>query len=338
MTGRERVRRLLDGRAVERVPVLASLIAAAAEMRGIPQHLIHQDAETNATTLLGVCQELGLDGAYISSDNWVVHSALGGEVVFPEDDEPWGRRPVIDEWDRLEGLAVPDPGSAPRMRFMLEAARRAVALNRGELFLEANVDSGAFQMAGILRGAQRLMLDVALEPQRVHRLLEFCTEVAAAYGAAMARTGVDAVQFGDSTASLVSRQTYEEFVGPYQRPVIEAIRRAGAYPFLHVCGNSTHLSGLLAAAGAACVEIDGPADLHKTLEAVGDRAAVRGNVPTLLLRNGAVEQVESKAGECLQAAGFRRFILSPGCAVPRGTPPENVRVLVRVACEHGKRA
>jgi len=335
VTGRERVRRLLDREPVDRVPVLASLIAAAAEMRGIPQRLIHQDAHVNADTLLGVCRELGLDGAYISSDNWIVHSALGGEVVFPEDDEPMGRRPVIDEWDKLEGLAVPDPESAPRMRFMLDAARHAVELNHGELFLEANMDSGAFQMAGILRGAERLMLDVALEPQRVHRLLGFCTEVAAAYGAAMARTGVDAVQFGDSTASLVSLEMYEEFVRPYQPPVIKAIRDGGAYPFLHVCGNSNHLSALLAASGAACVEIDGPADLHKTVEVVGDRAAVRGNVPTMLLRNGTVEQVERRARDCLQAAGPRRFILSPGCGVPRGTPPVNIRALVRVAREHG---
>ncbi len=335
MTGRERIRRLLDREPVDRVPVMASLLAAAAEIRGIPQSRIHKDSEVNALTLFGVCRELGLDGAYIASDAWVMHSALGGEIAFPEDDEPWGLGPVLDEWDKLDDLTVPDPESDGRMPFQLAAVRRAVEENRGELFIEGNIESGAFQLAGILRGAETLMLDLVLEPKKVHRLLEFCTEVAKAFGVAMARTGVDGIQFGDSTASLVSLEMYEEFVKPYQPPVLEAIRKAGVYPFLHVCGNTDHLSGALPTTGAACVEIDGPADLGRTIEAFEDRAAVRGNVPTMLLRDGTLEAVERSARRCLEAAGSGRLILSPGCGVPRGTPPENVHALVRVARQHG---
>jgi len=331
MTGRERIRRLLDGEAVDRPPVMASCLAVAAEWQGIPQRLIHQDAHVNAATLLGVAQELGLDGAYISSDNWIIHSALGGEIEFPDDDEPWGRRSVLEEWDRLDELALPDPHVAGRMPFMLEAARQAADQNARELFIEANIDSGPFQMAGILRGAERLMADLTLEPQRVHRLLAFCTETASAYATAMAQTGVDAIQFGDSTASLISLRMYREFVEPYQRPVIEAIRQAGVAPFLHVCGNSTHLSERLAESGAACVEIDGPADLAKTVAAFKDRAALRGNVPTMLIRNGTVKEVEQAARKCLADAHGARLILSPGCGVPRGTPKDNIRALVRVA-------
>lgn len=333
MTGRERIRCLLDGEPVDRPPVMASFIAAGAEWRGIPQSRIHLEPGTNASTLLEISRELGLDGAYISSDNWIIHGALGGAIEFPENDEPRGRRPVLDEWDKLDDLTVPEPENTDRMSFMLTAARKAVEDNDGELFLEANIDSGAFQMAGILRGAETLMLDVVLEPKRVHKLLEFCAEVAKAYAVAMARTGVDAIQFGDSTASLISLEMYQEFVKPYQPPVIDAIRQAEVYPFLHVCGNSNHLSFLLASTGAACVEIDGPADLKETIEAFDDRAVVRGNIPTMLLRDGTVEEVEQSARECMETAGSSRFILSPGCGVPRGTPMENIRALVRVVGE-----
>lgn len=312
---------------------MASFIAAAAEWRGIPQCRLHQDAETNAATLLTCAHELGLDGAYVSSDNWVIHSALGGAVDFPEDGEPMGRTPVLEEWDKLDDLTVPDPRSAGRMPFMLDAARIAVAQNDADLFVEANMDSGPFQLAGILRGAETLMYDVVSEPRRVHRLLGFCTQVARAYGSAIASTGVDAVQFGDSTATLVSPEMYEEFVKPYEPPVIRAIREAGAYPFLHVCGNSNHLSPQLAETGAACVEIDGPADLRATIEAFEQRAVVRGNVPTSLMKEGTVGEVEQAARDCLCAAQGTRLILSPGCGVPRGTPTENVRALVRVAQE-----
>lgn len=331
MNGRERIRQLLENEPVDRPPVMASFIAWGAEARKIPQHRIHQEPETNASILVGLSRELGLDGAYISSDNWIIHSALGGEVIFPDDDEPMGQRPVLDEWDRLDDLCVPDPQTAGRMPFMLAAAQRAVEINQGELFIEANIDSGPFQMAGILRGAEQLMLDVTSTPQNVHRLLEFCVEAAKSYSTAMAATGVDGIQFGDSTASLIGPEMYEEFVMPYQIPVIEAIRQAGCYPFLHVCGNSNHLTQFLANSGAACVEIDSPADLRKTIAVFNDRIVVRGNVSTILLRNGTAAQVEEAAQRCRQDAGSHRFILSPGCGVPRGTPWENLRSLVRVA-------
>ncbi len=331
MNGRERIRQLLAGNLTDRPPVMASFIAWGAEARGIPQHRIHQESSTNASTLVGLSRELGLDGVYLSSDNWIIHSALGGTVDFPDDDEPMGRRTVLDEWDRLDDLRVPDPRTAGRMPFMLDVARQAVASNQNEMFLEGNIDSGPFTMAGILRGAQQWMLDVVEEPQKAHRLLAFCTEVASVYGRAMAATGVDAIQFGDSTATLVGREMYEEFVHPYQKSVIRALGQTGIYPFLHVCGNSNHLTDLLADSGAACVEIDAPADLKRTIDALGDRMAVRGNVPTMLLHDGPVSKVEAAARTCLKIANSHRFILSPGCGVPRGTPRENLRALVRVA-------
>ena len=331
MNGRERIRRILDKELIDHPPVMASFIAWGAEAKKIPQHRIHQEPETNASVLVGLSRELGLDGAYISSDNWIIHSALGGEVTFPDDDEPMGQRAVLDEWDRLDDLRMPNPKTAGRMPFMLATARRAVEINQGKFFLEANIDSGPFQMAGILRGAEQLMLDVTSTLRKVHRLLEFCVEVAKVYGTAMAATGVDAIQFGDSTASLIGPEMYEEFVMPYQKPVLESIQKAGCHPFLHVCGNSNHLTQFLANSGAACVEIDGPADLRKTIAVFNDHIVVRGNVPTMLLRNGTVAQVEAAAQDCLQAAGTHRFILSPGCGVPRGTPPGNLRTLVRLA-------
>lgn len=329
MTGRERIQNVLNSKTPDRTPVMASFIAAGAEWLGIPQSRIHQDADSLLSAELELSEELGLDGAYISSDNWVIHAALGGQVEFIHDDEPRGPRPVLEDWSMLEELEVPLPETAERMSFMLSVARQAVARNRAQLFLEANIDSGPFQMAGILRGTQQLMFDVVLEPVKVHKLLEFCTRVAQTYAVAMAGTGVDAVQFGDSTASLISHEMYEEFVEPYQVSVVKAIREAGAYPFLHVCGNSNHLSERLGASGAACVEIDGPTDLEKTFAVFADRAAIRGNIPTHVIRDGTPEEVAQYAQECVRKAKGQRLILSPGCGVPRGTPQENIRALVR---------
>jgi uroporphyrinogen-III decarboxylase len=90
ISGRQRIEAVLAGRQPDRVPVLASTLAHAAWMRGVPQRKLHTNAATLAQTVVEASRQLGLDGIYLSSDNWIVHEALGGKVVFPEDEEPWG--------------------------------------------------------------------------------------------------------------------------------------------------------------------------------------------------------------------------------------------------------
>ena len=91
MTGRDRVRAVLAGREPDRTPVLAGMLANAAWLQGVPQRRFHTDAATLASCVVQASRAVGLDGVYVSSDNWVMYQALGGEVVFPDDDEPHTR-------------------------------------------------------------------------------------------------------------------------------------------------------------------------------------------------------------------------------------------------------
>ncbi|HOF39785.1 MAG TPA: uroporphyrinogen decarboxylase family protein [Candidatus Hydrogenedentes bacterium] len=334
MNGRERIRNLLEGRPVDRTPVLASTLANAAWLRKIPQGKFHGDAHTLARTVIDVSDQMGLDGIYISSDNWILHEALGGALILPEDDEPRGvKHHLLDSIDELTGLRVPDPQRDGRMPMMLEAARKAVELADGRLFVEANIDSGPFQLALTLLGSEQAIMVALREPERFHDLLEFNTQVAIAYGYAMAQCGVDAIQFGESSASLVSSELYREMVLPYDQRLIAALKAEGVKVFLHVCGNSTHLLDDLEASGADCFELDAMVDLDVAFARIGNRIVLRGNVDTLLLLNGPVEEIHAAAARCMEKAraGGGRLILSPGCGVPKYTPAHHVAALVTAA-------
>jgi MtaA/CmuA family methyltransferase len=336
MNGRQRVRALLAGGKLDRVPVLASTLANAAWLKGMPQHAFHTDPDGLARTVVDVSREVGVDGVYVSSDNWIIHEALGGEVLFPEDDEPWGLDcPLVREWGDLKGLRVPDPQGAGRMPMMLDAARRAVERAAGELYIEANIDSGPFQLALTLCGSERVLVSVTEEPDRVREFMEFGTQVAIAYGRAMARTGVDAIQFGESSASLVGRDVYEELILPYDQRVIAALQKENVAVFLHVCGNSRHLLDSLSRSGADCLELDALVDLDDAFATVGTRTAIRGNVDTALLLEGPVSGISEAARDCIAKAHRNRgrLVLSPGCGVPKFTPLAHVRSLVAVANE-----
>jgi len=336
MNGKERIQAVLSGTKPDRQPVLASSLANAIWLKGIPQRRFHTNATVLADTVIGITRDFGVDGVYVSSDNWIIHEALGGQVIFPDDDEPWGDGgPLLADWDKLAELTVLDPAKAGRMPLMLEAARRAVQEVGDELYVEANIDSGPFQLLLTLRGSEAGCVDAVQDIDRVHEFLEFATQVVIAYGRAMARTGVHAIQFGESSASLISPSMYRDLILPYDRRIIEALHEESVAVFLHVCGQSSHLDELLAATGADCLEVDSPADLDKLFTVLGGKMAVRGNVDTMLLQNGPIDAIKAAARSCI-AKGTqpgRRFILSPGCGVPKYTPPEHVHALVQVSQE-----
>jgi uroporphyrinogen decarboxylase len=62
-----------------------------------------------------------------------------------------------------------------------------------------------------------------------------------------------------------------------------------------------------------------------------------GNIdPSGIIGRGTVEQVRAAAGELIRIwKPGGRFILNSGCAIPPGTPPENIHALVRAAHEFG---
>jgi len=334
MNGKQRLEAVLSGREPDRVPVLASTLAHAAWTKRIPQHDFHTHAATLASTVVAVSRELEIDGVYVSSDNWIIHEALGGEVVFPEDDEPWGiHGPLVREWSDLESLHLPNPQQDGRMPMMLDAARRVVELVNQELYVEANIDSGPFQIALMLRGFQQGYLDVIEEPQKMHDLIEFALQVSITYGRAMAQTGVDAIQFGESSASVVAPKIFRELVLPYDQRLIAALKEENIKAVLHVCGDSTHLLDSLACSGADWLEIDALVPLEKAFAAVRSSMVIRGNVDTTLLLNGPTQCIWQAANACLGAAEKTggRLILSPGCGVPKFTPPEHIRILVAAA-------
>ena len=279
MNGRERIESVLSGRTPDRVPVLASSLANAVWLRGVPQRQFHTDSTVLARTVVDATRAFATDGVYVSSDNWIIHEALGGRVLFPEDDEPWGEgSPLLNDWETLARLRVPDPQKDGRMPMMLEAAHRVVEEVGRELYVEANIDSGPFQLLLSLRGSEQGCLDAALDVARVAEFMEFATEVVTAYGLAMARTGVHAIQFGESSAGLVSPEMYRDLILPYDKRVIAALQGAGVRVFLHVCGQSAHLKNLLAKTGADCLELDALVDLDRMFPAVVDAPFVHAGL------------------------------------------------------------
>jgi carbonic anhydrase/acetyltransferase-like protein (isoleucine patch superfamily) len=230
----------------------------------------------------------------------------------------------------------------PMMLEAIRAVRRAV----GDRLAIRSPGTGPFALASYLIGTQQWLLEVGMveagmddgNEAAIHHALELAAEALIRFGKACWDAGADILHCGDSLAScdVISPHTYRRFAFPYQQKVFRAWKEYGiTASLLHICGDSTKVLELYADTGADLIEIDNKVDLGYARQTLGRRVALMGNVHTVTeLLQGSRELVRGAARRCIRRAGETGFLLGSGCLVPRGTPVENVRELVRVAHQH----
>jgi MtaA/CmuA family methyltransferase len=336
MTSLERTQKAIRMESIDRIPTFPILIAPACELIGVKQRDYSLDPEVMADTLLKARELIAADGIYVSRDNWVYHQAMGGELFFPEDDESYSTKPLLDSVREFGKLKVPDPESAPGMETLLKAARKVVAEVGDRYYIQANIDCGPFSLAAVLRGAQQFLLDLVTEEETdLHQLLDFCTEVVIAYGQAMIATGVHGIQYGDSTASLVGPEHYERFALPYQQRSVDALVGNNCDIWIHICGNTEHLLHFLRPLSIQGFEVDAKVEMTTARKLLGEKIAIKGNLDTTFLLKQSPEEVYEATQSILRSGSFKTgIIMSPGCGVPRMTPVENLQAMSRACADY----
>jgi len=337
MNSLERTQKAIKMEKVDRIPFFPILIAPACQLTGVKQRDYSLSSEIMAATLIKARELIEADGIYVSRDNWVYHQALGGNLIFPEDEEPYSIETVLSSLKEFKKLKVPDPENTPGMKTILEAAKKVVQKVGNQYYIQANIDCGPFSLASVLRGVQSFMMDLINEnEQDLEDFLNFCTEVVVAYGQAMINTGVHGIQYGDSTASLISPDHYKKFALPYQEKSINALTGKNCDIWIHICGKTDHLLPLIKELPIQGFEVDAKVDMVTAKNLLGDRIALKGNLDTTFLLNESSEAVYKESLRILKSGNFKTgIIMSPGCGVPRMTPLENLKAMEK-ACQHYK--
>ncbi|RPI98854.1 MAG: hypothetical protein EHM39_07475, partial [Chloroflexi bacterium] len=105
----ERHRLALAMKEPERVPVAPSFLTRASQLEGVRQYHYHTDPEVLASAQIAHCDRYDFDGVYISSDNVILYEALGGGIIYPDDNSyPFWTTPVITDVRDVAHRRVPD--------------------------------------------------------------------------------------------------------------------------------------------------------------------------------------------------------------------------------------
>ena len=291
------------------------------------------------------------DTAHCPADDNVHHFPARGRRM-PTLDSVDPNRIYYDDPHGLGGLKYPfyfglEPYRARHddywPAYLFRAIDLVLDMVGGDVSVHSEVFSPWTQLMELF-GYEQALMCMLDNPTKVHRILDAYTAGTADLARRQAKRGVDAVLISSAFAGggFISPPQYREFVLPYERRVVEEVKREGVAVYTHTCGRIGDRLELMVETGIDGIDtLDPPplgtVDLADAKRRVGDRIFFKGNIdPVHTLLKKPREVVRADALRRLQVGSpGSGYILSSACSVSPRVPPENLTVLVEAAAEFG---
>jgi len=316
-----------------RIPVtLLSGGAWTFNSRGLSLEEVLVKPELMAEIIVETNEKVRSDAVWVGSGyNNLPIRALGGKIKFRAKGAPDVQETLLTAAGDVDKIDLNRLGEDEGVRGIWETA---AILNRsiGDRTLIGASGWGPFSLAAQVFGVEKMMYGMFRDKAGVHAVLEFATEFSFRYYEPAIKAGARILSIGEPTSSgdLISHRHFEEFALPYQKKFMQRVKQAGALNLLHICGDITDRLDLIPDSGADVISVDYKVDLARVKAVVDTRLAIAGNVnPTAVLESGSPEDVAAVSRDCIEKAGQDgNFILMPGCDIPPGVPPENIRAFI----------
>ncbi len=279
---------------------------------------------------------------------------VGGKRYFPRFSEldpeslwyiePWDITEITYPftWGFDESPRPPDDFFPPYHDDPLRAVRDRVG---AEVSVHAEVFSPFSQFLELL-DYQNALMALLDDPEKVHAVLARLTLGAEDLAKRHIAAGADAILISSAFAGagFISRATYESFVLPYEKQLIDAVR--AAHPeiplYTHTCGAIGDRLDLMLQTGTAGIDtLDPPplgtVELADAVERLQGKAFIKGNIdPVHTLLRGDEETLREAVLQRLEvAAPGGGYILSSACSVAPGVRPEMLEYMSELVREHG---
>ena len=242
MTSRERVLAHLEGRPVDRLPLMPITMMFACVQIGARYRDYCTDYRVLVEAQIRTAEAFGFDYVNTMSDP-AREAADCGAVVEYFDNQPVALvedQALLADKTKLASLKIPDPLGGGRMHNGL----KALALYKERVGKDKMIEGwieGPIAEGADLRGINTLMLDFFDDPAFVRDLFAFVIELELRFAREQLKAGADVIGVGDAAASLVGPDIYNEFVWPYEKKLVDGIHALGGKVRLHICGNTRRI-------------------------------------------------------------------------------------------------
>jgi len=351
MTGRERFMTALAGGRPDRVPIFLRDLTLGLDLCDFttPEVSGGYDAAKAARAMVASRQHFSQDAivGYVA-DLGFDAERLGGSVQFPERGIPRvAAAPLADDAslterldDAFDMLDYLPPGRWPNV---LETVGLVKTLVGDRAAIAANVE-GPVTRAGVLRGLDKLALDLAADRDTARRIIDLSVELGVRSARDLLRAGCDFLFLAAATdgPAVISPRDYLEFTIPGLRRLVAAATAEGCPTIFHPHGRFTdpRFHDLVDAAldcGIAGFQFGEQCDLGLAQRKWGGRTCILGgpDVPEVLAPGPAERVVEVTRQVLADAMGDGGFIIMASCSVHRGAPIAHLEAMVETVLAEG---
>jgi uroporphyrinogen-III decarboxylase len=236
-------------------------------------------------------------------------------VLQSNEHTSWVTERLIKEKADVDVIA--DFATKPRLD--VDAVNRASAeygergLVRGTVVcFDVYGQPGCWQDAAVLCGIERLIMETYDDPEWVRHLLDVLFERKKVFLESTAGAHYDVIELGggDASSTVISPRIFEEFVAPYDAPLIRIAHEAGQRIVYHTCGGMMPFLERLAAMEPDAMETFTPAGmggdtrLAEAKRRIGRSVCMIGGFDQFHYFVGNTPEETRKAvRECFRAAG-----------------------------------
>lgn len=260
------------------------------------------------------------------SSKYLVVSALEENVVKTRED-----------WDLIRKYAPP----MDRLDLSLvHRAKDAV----GDTGMMSTCSGEAFNVtAGFFRNLELGFMDPLTDEGWYRDMMEFSTEALIKQHTKLIEAGVEVVEVtGNLCTSVAGPQFYRDYVLEYDKRIIDAVHRDGAFTNFHNCGDSMKLLEAYNelntdSLGYLTPPPFGDVDIDEALKILDPNIILRGNIDQVeFMIKATPAEVKQRVRELIEKVKDRgNFILSTTDFFFDGTPYDNIRAFVDAAVEYG---
>lgn len=171
---------------------------------------------------------------------------------------------------------------------------------------------GCWQDASVLYGIEDLIMATFEDPGWVHHFLEVLRGRKLTYIRSLAGAKYDLLELGggDASTTVISPKIFDQFVAPYDTPLIAAAHEAGQRIVYHTCGGMMPILERIAATGTDAMEtftpsgMGGDTKLGEAKRRIGDKVCMIGGFDQFHFFKGCTEaETRAEVRRCFEEAG-----------------------------------
>ena len=211
MKGLELIKKAMQLEEVERIPLVPFVGSHAGELLGMTATEYLKSADNIVKGVNKAIELYNPDGIPVVFDLQIEAEALGCKLAWAKDNPPAVVSHPLKEGKTLADLKVPC-NCSERIAMSMEATRR-LREQHPDLALYGLI-TGPFTLALHLLGTD-IFMDMMMNPDEVHKLMRFCTDVAKMMAGNYIEAGADIVAMVDPMTSQIDPMSFEAFVTPY---------------------------------------------------------------------------------------------------------------------------